>query len=331
LLAILTAPTKATTEPVRISLSLSKDSYYFTEPIPTTYTIQNMSRTTLLLPKDIIEFPKGNPNFDILEEKSGQRVNSLRRVFDAYWGVPLFEACVALRPGETFSRSLDLLAIYYPVHYVGGPRLDRAGSFRATFVYGNSFLTAQATTYTALRGAYRSNTVVFALRPPTQEERAPFLADLDSKDRGRVRRALDCLSMAQDGHVLPRLHALLNDPVLQLQEAACDNLTYFGENAEVLARLIRKASDDPTDMGRLYAVAALEQIGNPACVPALVSICSDARFPKASVVAARVLLNRFEAVEHLDKIEAVMKREFGAKGSVTWESKIRQMRKKTGK
>jgi len=169
---------------------------------------------------------------------------------------------------------------------------------------------------------------MFVLRPPADSESLQFLSQIQSSDEQLVRRAVQALSMAEDERILPRLYDLLSTKSLQLQEIACDGLSYYRGNREVVAKLVEKATRDENEMARIYALDALEELGDAACITALAQICQDDRYPRASVVAARILMNTFQAAEHLDKIEAVMRRHFGPRGDPTWAANIRELRKK---
>jgi hypothetical protein len=329
LLAQLTLPSNGPT--VKISLALSDNEYCFTESIPATYAIENLSSTTVLLPKDVVESPRGNPKFEIIQESTGRPVHTMRRFFPPHpphLVVP-FDLCVALEPGGKHSCHIDIGKIYYPSHDVGGARLDKAGRYTVTFLYENTLLDGRGSTYTVLRGAHRSNTESFVLRPPNEKESILFLRDLGSTNPERLQKSLYALSMARDERVLPRLYELLSTGPLQLQRFACAGLSYFGQKPKVLARLLHKASSDHTDIGRIYALDAVEEVGNPVCIPTLVNLCKEVeKHPKAATVAARMLLMTFESAEHLDTIEDVMQRRFGARGNSTWKAKIRELRRK---
>jgi len=320
----------ATTNPVQITLAIDKHSYYFTEPIYTTYTIVNVTTSTLLLPVGFVEYPYGNPPLEIFAERSRQRVNSLRRVVRDDWGLDIFQRSVVLEPGHPFSRSLDLLSIYYPDHNVGGPRLDTTDVYRLTFVYQNP-VQVRGTTYTALVGEHRSNSVVFRLRPPAGPEHAAAIRDLRSSEPNKLRRALDALSMTKDPAVLPHLLRITEAARHPLREVACSNLRYFNTSSSALGRLTSIVTSDPDEKMRSWAAEALAEIGDPIAIPALAELCAqDERFPRAAITAARILLNQFKSVEYLDRIEGVMKRHMSPP-SPQWERRIEELRKKNAK
>jgi hypothetical protein len=244
----------------------------------------------------------------------------------------LTKRCIVLAPGETFSINLDLLHRYYPDNFqYGGARLDASGEYRVTLQYQNAHYDGRSSTFTVLRGTHHSNTVAFRLRPPNETERAKLLDNIHSRDRNVSRQALDSLAIAGDTRILPRLYDMLSSQDKELQARACSALGRFRDNKDVLARLHETALKNDTDWARMCATEALGLIQSPSSVSILAILCADDRYPDASVVAARILLMDYEASEHLDRIEAVMRRQFGSKGDATWQAKIRELRKKASK
>ena len=327
---ILTASVLADTSPVTLTITMPKEESYFCEPIPTTYTYTNVSATTVLLPRELVQYPKGNPDFHIIQKSTGLRAPTLERFFPSLSWLRMtpFQRCVVLHPGESVCHNLDLVRRYYPDNFqYGGALLDEPGVYEVTLIYENTFYNVEASTFTVLGGILRSNTLTLRLRPPNEIERRELFLQLESNDKNVWRRALDSLSSARDDRILPRVYEMLASENGLLQGRACAAMARFRGNQEVLSRLHDVALNADTDWKRECAVLALGQIRNPASVPVLASLCLQSSFQKTRVSAARILLMDYESAEHLEKIEAVMERAFAPEGSVTWKAKIRELRK----
>jgi hypothetical protein len=314
-------------------LQLEKNEFYFCEPIRATYELRNEGDMTILIPREIIEYPKGNPDFWIIHRGTGKRVYTLERFYPDITRdrVDLFDRCVSLQPGKRFTRVVDLAYRYYPDNFLyGGIRLDQGGEYEVSLLCENTSYKAQGSTSTVFMGAVRSNPVRFRLRGPDARERKKLREDLKSRDPIVWRRALDGLSIANDPEALPFAYSLIESADTNKQLRGFAALARFSKNPQVLERLHSVAATHPSDWTRMCAVDALGQIRNLSSVPVLGSLCGNSSYPKASLAAARVLLMDYEAADRLRRIESVMESSLTSEARTLWRAKIREIRRRSG-